>query len=127
MFLIGDHNRLLHTTANTIPIRKPRRSNKRSQGPRGGNGCGRSGFYRCAGLAFRRFRLDGRIDAKVRGLVRTDSVATIATEGVVGGTLLGSSRGQPQALPAVAFATIPAKSQQKLQICSCGVTRCWGC
>ena len=35
-----------------------------------------------------RFRVKWRIDAKLRGLVRSDSVATIDTEGIVGGTFL---------------------------------------
>jgi phospholipid/cholesterol/gamma-HCH transport system substrate-binding protein len=40
-----------------------------------------------------RFRVKWRIDARLRGLVRTDSVVTISAEGIVGGALpLGSSR-----------------------------------
>jgi phospholipid/cholesterol/gamma-HCH transport system substrate-binding protein len=34
------------------------------------------------------FRVKWRIDAKLRGLVRSDSVVTIGTEGIVGGTYL---------------------------------------
>src|SRR5215510_8137196 len=35
-----------------------------------------------------RFRVKWRINEKLRGLVRTDSVVSIGTEGVVGGTFL---------------------------------------
>src|SRR5579884_1585819 len=40
-----------------------------------------------------RFRVRWRIDAKLRGLVRSDSVVTIDTEGVVGGTYLAVRAG----------------------------------
>ena len=55
------------------------------------------------------FRLTLRLDGHVRGLVRTDSVATIATEGVVGDKVLiilpGSST-SPEAAP---LSTLPTK------------------
>src|SRR6266487_4428865 len=54
-----------------------------------------------------RFRVKWRIDAKLRGLVRTDSVVTIGTEGVVGGTYLSVRPGSAQARESAALATIP--------------------
>ena len=60
------------------------------------------------------FRVKWRIDSKLRGLVRTDSVATIATEGVVGGTYLAVRAGSPQALSAAALATIPSKEPTEI-------------
>src|SRR5512133_3226652 len=56
-----------------------------------------------------RFRVKWRIDAKLRGLVRADSLVTIETEGVVGGTYLAVRPGGAQSPPAVALATIPSK------------------
>src|ERR1700691_3190066 len=47
-----------------------------------------------------RFRVKWRIDAKLRGLVRADSVVTIETEGIVGGTYLSVRQGSAQALEA---------------------------
>jgi phospholipid/cholesterol/gamma-HCH transport system substrate-binding protein len=61
-----------------------------------------------------RFRVKWRIDAKLRGLVRTDSVATIGTEGVVGGTYLSVLPGTAQAPEAPALATIPGKEPTDL-------------
>ena len=61
-----------------------------------------------------RFRIKWRIDAKLRGLVRTDSVATIGTEGVVGGTYLSVRPGSVRALQAPALATIPSKEPMEL-------------
>jgi len=61
-----------------------------------------------------RFRVKWRIDAKLRGLVRTDSVATIGTEGVVGGTYLSVLPGTAQASEAAALATIPGKEPTDL-------------
>ena len=55
------------------------------------------------------FRVKWRIDAKLRGLVRSDSVVTIGTEGIVGGTYLSVSPGSVQAVEAKALATIPSK------------------
>jgi phospholipid/cholesterol/gamma-HCH transport system substrate-binding protein len=40
-----------------------------------------------------RFRVKWRIDAKLARLVRTDSLATIGTEGIVGGTYLAVRQG----------------------------------
>src|SRR3954454_21384893 len=60
------------------------------------------------------FRVKWRIDAKLRGLVRTDSVAIIATEGVVGGTYLAVRTGSPKASQAAEFATIPSKEPTEL-------------
>jgi phospholipid/cholesterol/gamma-HCH transport system substrate-binding protein len=51
------------------------------------------------------FRLTLRITDQVRGLVRTDSLATIATEGVVGDKVLLISPGSPNA-PAAAARTV---------------------
>ena len=61
-----------------------------------------------------RFRVKWKINAKLRGLVRTDSVATIGTEGVVGGTLLLIRPGSPQGLEAEPLATIPSKEPTEL-------------
>jgi phospholipid/cholesterol/gamma-HCH transport system substrate-binding protein len=61
-----------------------------------------------------RFRVKWRIDAKLSGLVRTDSVATIGTEGVVGGTYLAVGPGSAQARQAAALATIPSKESSDL-------------
>src|SRR6266436_6043698 len=52
-----------------------------------------------------RFRVKWRIDAKLRGLVRADSVVTIDTEGIVGGTYLSVRPGSAQALQSDASAT----------------------
>ena len=60
------------------------------------------------------FRVKWRIDSKLGGLVRTDSVATISTEGVVGGTFLAVRAGTPQALPAAVLATIPSKEPTEI-------------
>src|SRR5258706_14147121 len=56
-----------------------------------------------------RFRVKWRIDSKLRGLVRADSVATMGTEGVVGDTYLSVHSGSAQALRADALTTIPIK------------------
>ena len=61
-----------------------------------------------------RFRVKWRIDAKLRGLVRADSVATIGTEGVVGGTYLSVRPGSAQAIQADALTTIPSKEPTEL-------------
>src|SRR5262245_40934541 len=61
-----------------------------------------------------RFRVRWRIGAKLRGLVRTDSVVTIDTEGVVGGTYLSVRPGSAHGLPAAAFATIPSREPTEL-------------
>ena len=61
-----------------------------------------------------RFRVKWRIDAKLRGLVRADSVATVDTEGIVGGTYLAVRPGSAQARQAGALATIPSKEPIEL-------------
>lgn len=61
-----------------------------------------------------RFRVKWRIDAKLRGLVRADSIATIDTEGIVGGTYLSVRQGSAQAVQAAALATIPSKEPMEL-------------
>jgi phospholipid/cholesterol/gamma-HCH transport system substrate-binding protein len=61
-----------------------------------------------------RFRVKWRIDEKLRGLVRADSVATIDTEGIVGGTFLSVRQGSAQAAQARARATIPSKEPMEL-------------
>jgi phospholipid/cholesterol/gamma-HCH transport system substrate-binding protein len=61
-----------------------------------------------------RFRVKWRIDAKLRGLVRADSIATIDTEGIVGGTFLSVRQGSAQAAQAAALATIPSKEPMEL-------------
>ena len=61
-----------------------------------------------------RFRVKWRIDAKLRGLVRADSVVTIDTEGIVGGTYLAVRSGSAQALQADALTTIPSKEPTEL-------------
>src|SRR5215813_7201174 len=61
-----------------------------------------------------RFRVRWRIGTKLGGLVRADSVATIDTEGVVGGTYLSVRPGSPRAKQAAAFATIPSREPTEL-------------
>jgi phospholipid/cholesterol/gamma-HCH transport system substrate-binding protein len=61
-----------------------------------------------------RFRLRFRIDAKLRALVRSDSVITIDREGVVGGTYLSVRPGSSQAPQAEAQATIPSAEPTEL-------------
>src|SRR5882724_1527108 len=61
-----------------------------------------------------RFRVQWRIGAKLAGLVRTDSVVTIDTEGVVGGTFLSVRPGSAHALQAAALTTIPSKEPAEL-------------
>jgi phospholipid/cholesterol/gamma-HCH transport system substrate-binding protein len=61
-----------------------------------------------------RFRLRFRIDARLRGLVRSDSVVTIGREGVVGGTYLSVRPGSSQSPQADALATIPSAEPTEL-------------
>jgi phospholipid/cholesterol/gamma-HCH transport system substrate-binding protein len=61
-----------------------------------------------------RFRVKWRIDTKLRGLIRTDSVATVDTEGIVGDAYLSVRPGSAQALQAAALATIPSKEPLEL-------------
>jgi phospholipid/cholesterol/gamma-HCH transport system substrate-binding protein len=56
-----------------------------------------------------RFRVRMRIDDELRGLVRTDSVVSIDTEGVVGDTFLTIHAGTARAPAAPALATLPSK------------------
>jgi phospholipid/cholesterol/gamma-HCH transport system substrate-binding protein len=55
------------------------------------------------------FRVQMRINEKLRGLVRTDSVVTIDTEGVVGETFLTIHPGSPGAAIAQANSTLQGK------------------
>jgi len=61
-----------------------------------------------------RFRVRWRIGANLRGLVRADSVVTIETEGVVGGTYLSVHPGNAHAVQAPALATIPSREPVEL-------------
>jgi phospholipid/cholesterol/gamma-HCH transport system substrate-binding protein len=56
-----------------------------------------------------RFRVKFQIDESLHGLVRTDSVVTIATEGVVGGTYLAVRPGSQKAVAAAPLATLPSQ------------------
>jgi phospholipid/cholesterol/gamma-HCH transport system substrate-binding protein len=55
------------------------------------------------------FRLKLQLNEQVRGLVRTDSIATIATEGVVGDKVLLIGPGSPNSPEAVPFSKLPSK------------------
>ncbi|PWU11134.1 MAG: MCE family protein [Terriglobia bacterium] len=61
-----------------------------------------------------RFRVRWRIGEKLGGLVRTDSMVTIETEGVVGGTYLAVRPGSSRGAPAPALATIPSTEPMEL-------------
>lgn len=56
-----------------------------------------------------RFRVKFQIEKRLHGLVRTDSVVTIATEGVVGGTYLLVRPGSSAALAAAPLSTLVSK------------------
>lgn len=56
-----------------------------------------------------RFRVKFQINQGLHGLVRTDSVVTIGTEGVVGGTYLLVRPGSQKALAAAPFATLTSQ------------------
>jgi len=56
-----------------------------------------------------KFKVKLEIIEDLHPLVRTDSVATIETEGLVGGSFLGVSTGSEQAPPAPENSTIPGK------------------
>ncbi|HEY3138050.1 MAG TPA: MlaD family protein [Blastocatellia bacterium] len=60
------------------------------------------------------FRVKWRINEKLRGLVREDSVVSIGTEGVVGGTFLAVRPGSAGSVEAEALATIPSKEPTEL-------------
>ncbi len=64
---------------------------------------------RIPGSPTSRFRLALRIDESLRGLVRTDSVVTIGTEGVVGDVFLSIRSGSPRAPSAAPLSTLPTK------------------
>jgi phospholipid/cholesterol/gamma-HCH transport system substrate-binding protein len=56
-----------------------------------------------------RFRVKMQVESKLRGLVRTDSLVSIETEGVVGDTFLLIKSGTPQAPSAANSSTLPSK------------------
>ncbi len=56
-----------------------------------------------------RFRLELQLDEKMHGLVRTDSLASIETEGVVGDTYIQIKPGSTQAPEAGSRSTLPSK------------------
>src|SRR5271165_6989402 len=55
------------------------------------------------------FRLKLQLNTQVRGLVRTDSVATIATEGIVGDKFVMIGSGSPTSPEAAPFTILPSK------------------
>jgi phospholipid/cholesterol/gamma-HCH transport system substrate-binding protein len=55
-----------------------------------------------------KFRVQFEISEELRQLVRTDSVASIETEGLIGGSFLAISTGSPQASQAPPGSTIPS-------------------
>ncbi|MDQ1470249.1 MAG: phospholipid/cholesterol/gamma-HCH transport system substrate-binding protein [Bryobacterales bacterium] len=61
-----------------------------------------------------RFRVTLKVDEKLRGLVRTDSVATIGTEGVVGDTFLSVRAGSRYAPAAAPLGTLRSKEPMEL-------------
>lgn len=61
-----------------------------------------------------RFRIKLQVDDRLRGLVRSDSLVTIATEGVVGGTYLLLRPGSPNALAASPLTTL--RSQEPVDM-----------
>jgi phospholipid/cholesterol/gamma-HCH transport system substrate-binding protein len=61
-----------------------------------------------------RFRVKLRIEESLHGLVRTDSVATIGTQGVVGETFLLIHPGSPNAPAASALSLLPSKEPMDL-------------
>ena len=61
-----------------------------------------------------RFRVGWRVNANLRELVRADSLATIETEGVVGGTYLSVRPGSTRTARAASHATIP--SQEPIEL-----------
>ena len=56
-----------------------------------------------------RFRVALRVDERLRGLVRTDSIVTIGTQGVVGDVYLSIRSGSAQASSADPLTTLPSK------------------
>jgi phospholipid/cholesterol/gamma-HCH transport system substrate-binding protein len=61
-----------------------------------------------------RFRVKLRINEKLHGLVRTDSVATIGTEGVVGDTFVLIRPGSSKAPAAAPQSTLPSKEPTEI-------------
>jgi phospholipid/cholesterol/gamma-HCH transport system substrate-binding protein len=61
-----------------------------------------------------RFRIKMRIDEKLRGLVRADSVVTIGTAGVVGETFVTIRPGSSQGAEVAPLATLPSKEPLEL-------------
>src|SRR5262249_14335961 len=61
-----------------------------------------------------KFRVKWRIDAKLSRLVRQDSLVTIGTEGVVGGTFLSVRPGSPRTVQAATLTNIPSKDPIEL-------------
>jgi phospholipid/cholesterol/gamma-HCH transport system substrate-binding protein len=61
-----------------------------------------------------KFRVKVRIDERLHGLVRTDSLATIGTEGVVGNTFVSIGPGSRQAAAAPPLATLRSKEPIEL-------------
>jgi phospholipid/cholesterol/gamma-HCH transport system substrate-binding protein len=66
------------------------------------------------GSPSKRFRVKWRIDSKLGGLVRADSIVTIGTEGIVGDTYLAVRPGSAHARQAAGLATIPSKEPTEL-------------
>jgi phospholipid/cholesterol/gamma-HCH transport system substrate-binding protein len=56
-----------------------------------------------------RFRVQMRVDERFHGLIRSDSVVTVDTEGVVGNTFLTIHMGSPNAPLALADSLLPGK------------------
>ena len=61
-----------------------------------------------------KFRVTMRINQTLRGLVRTDSVVTVGTEGVVGNKFLSIGGGSPQAPAAPANATLASREPTEI-------------
>jgi phospholipid/cholesterol/gamma-HCH transport system substrate-binding protein len=61
-----------------------------------------------------RFRVKLKVNETLRGLVRTDSLATIGTEGVVGDTFLSVRAGSRRAPAAAALSTLPSNEPLEL-------------
>jgi phospholipid/cholesterol/gamma-HCH transport system substrate-binding protein len=55
------------------------------------------------------FQIRLRIDEKMHGIIRSDSLVTIETTGVVGETYLAIHSGSPKALQAAPLSTLPSK------------------
>ena len=56
-----------------------------------------------------RFRVKIQVESKLHGLIRTDSIASIETEGIVGDTYLLIKTGTPKATAASNQSTLPSK------------------